>query len=64
MKTSVLRITKGDIDGLLGLLVDNLSVFLLLITLNLYVVGMPAEIVFGRILPGAAVGLLGGNGEG
>lgn len=54
-------IKKGDIDGFLGLLVDNLSAFLLLIALNLYVVGMPPEIVFGRILPGAAIGLLGGN---
>ena len=54
-------IKKGDIDGFLGLLVDNLSAFLLLIALNLYVVGMPASIVFGRILPGAAIGLLGGN---
>ncbi len=54
-------IQRGDFDGLLGLLVDNLSVFLLLISLNLYVVGMPAHIVFGRIIPGAAIGLLGGN---
>lgn len=52
-------IQRGDFDGLLGLLVDNLSVFLLLISLNLYVVGMPAHIVFGRIIPGATIGLLG-----
>lgn len=55
------RVARGDIDGLIGILIDNLSVFLLLISLNLYVVGMPEEIVFGRILPGAAIGLLGGN---
>lgn len=56
-----ISIKKGDFDGLLGILVDNLSVFLLMITLNLYVVGMPASIVFGRIIPGAAIGLLAGN---
>lgn len=54
-------VTKGDIDGLLGIFVDNLTVFLLLITLNLYVVGMPVGIVYGRVLPGASIGLLAGN---
>ncbi|MEA5032193.1 MAG: hypothetical protein VB025_08605 [Sphaerochaeta sp.] len=61
MKVLGLRFSKGDVDGLLGIFVDNLSVFLVLISLNLYVVGMPAEIVFGRMLPGAALGLLFGN---
>ena len=61
MKVLGLRFSKGDVDGLLGLFVDNLSVFLVLISLNLYVVGMPADIVFGRMLPGAALGLLFGN---
>lgn len=56
-----LRINKGDIDGFLGLFVDNLSVILLIISLNIYVIGMPSEIVYGRILPGAAIGLLLGN---
>lgn len=61
MKVLGLRFSKGDVDGLLGIFVDNLSVFLVLISLNLYVVGMPADIVFGRMLPGAAMGLLFGN---
>lgn len=61
MKVLGLRIYKGDFDGLLGILIDNLSVFLMMISLNLYVVGMPAKIVFGRIIPGAAIGLLAGN---
>lgn len=61
MKIFGLKIYKGDFDGLLGILVDNLSVFLMMISLNLYVVGMPADIVFGRIIPGAAIGLLAGN---
>jgi len=61
MKSLGLKVCKGDTDGFLGVFVDNLSVFLLIISLNLYVVGMPANIVFGRILPGAAIGLLAGN---
>ena len=61
MKVIGLKFSKGDVDGLLGIFVDNLSVFLVLISLNLFVVGMPAEIVFGRMLPGAALGLLFGN---
>lgn len=56
-----LGITKGDLDGFTGLFVDNLSSIILMITLNLYVVQIPAEIVFGRILPGTAIGLLAGN---
>ncbi|MBC2723588.1 MAG: hypothetical protein HGJ97_13055 [Desulfosporosinus sp.] len=56
-----LKFGKGDIDGFLGLFVDNLAVFLIIISLNLFVVGMPPEIVFGRILPGAGMGLLAGN---
>ncbi len=61
MEKIKLEIHKGDFDGLIGILIDNLSVFLLMISLNLYVVGMPAEIVFQRIIPGAALGLLFGN---
>ncbi|MBE3580580.1 MAG: xanthine/uracil/vitamin C permease [Thermoanaerobacteraceae bacterium] len=61
MEIAGIKFGRGDIDGLLGIFVDNLSVFLVIISLNLYVVGMPAEIVFGRILPGAAIGLLVGN---
>lgn len=61
MKILGLEIHKGDFDGLLGILIDNLSVFLLMISLNIGVVGMPAEIVFRRIIPGAALGLLFGN---
>jgi AGZA family xanthine/uracil permease-like MFS transporter len=52
------QITRGDIDAMLGNFVDNLSVFLVAISLNLFVVGMPPEIVFGRMVPGMAIGLL------
>jgi AGZA family xanthine/uracil permease-like MFS transporter len=46
---------------MLGNFVDNLSVFLVAIALNLFVVGMPPEIVFGRMLPGMVIGLLAAN---
>jgi adenine/guanine/hypoxanthine permease len=52
------QITRGDLDAALGNFVDNLSVFLVAISLNLFVVGMPPEIVFGRMVPGLAIGLL------
>jgi AGZA family xanthine/uracil permease-like MFS transporter len=52
------RVTRGDVDAALGNFVDNLSVFLVAIGLNLGVVGMPPEIVFGRMVPGMAIGLL------
>jgi AGZA family xanthine/uracil permease-like MFS transporter len=55
------QIKRGDIDAMLGNFVDNLSVFLVAIGLNLFVVGMPPEIVFGRMLPGMAIGLLAAN---
>lgn len=61
MQIAGLKVARGDFDGFLALLVDNLSVFLVMISLNLYVVGMPPEIVFGRMVPGAAIGLLAGN---
>lgn len=55
------QITRGDLDAALGNFVDNLSVFLVAISLNLFVVGMPPEIVFGRMVPGMAIGLLAAN---
>lgn len=58
MNASATRITRGDVDAMLGNFVDNLAVFLAAISLNLFVVEMPANIVFGRILPGMAIGIL------
>lgn len=51
---------RGDIDGFIGLFIDNL-VNLLLITGLCLGLGMPRELVFGRILPGAALSVLVGN---
>lgn len=56
--SQMFRFSRGDFDAMLGLFVDNLSVFLVAIALNLFVVGMPPEIVFGRMVPGMAIGLL------
>ncbi len=51
---------KGDIDGFIGLFIDNL-VNLLLITGLCLSIGMPGSLVFGKILPGAALSVLAGN---
>jgi AGZA family xanthine/uracil permease-like MFS transporter len=53
--------TRGDLDGFFGLMVDNLVQVLLIIELCTQVAGVPAELVYGRILPGVAVSLLVGN---
>jgi len=51
---------KGDIDGFIGLFIDNL-VNLLLITGMCLGIGMPADLVLGKILPGTALSVLVGN---
>jgi len=52
---------RGDVDGFFGLAIDNLVQLLLIDALCRFVLGFPAELVYGRILPGAAVSLLVGN---
>lgn len=54
-------ITRGDLDGFFGLMVDNLLQFLVILSLGAMVCGMPAEFVLTRVFPGAAVSLLVGN---
>lgn len=51
---------KGDFDGLIGLFIDNL-VNLLIITGLCQAIGMPADLIFGKILPGTATAVLAGN---
>lgn len=51
---------KGDIDGFIGLFIDNL-VNLLLITDLCLMIGMSKDMVFGKILPGTALSVLAGN---
>src|SRR4051812_37142382 len=52
---------RGDIDGFFGLSLDNLVQLLLIDTLCRFVLGLPEDILYGRILPGAAASLLFGN---
>ncbi len=51
---------KGDIDGFIGLFIDNLINLLIISGLCLSA-GMPADLVFGTILPGTAFSVLSGN---
>ncbi len=52
---------RGDIDGLFGLALDNFIQILLIVSLCQGVLSFPAEIVYGRILPGVAFSLIVGN---
>lgn len=52
---------RGDIDGFFGLALDNFVQFLLIAALCRFVLGFPNELIYGRILPGAAVSVLVGN---
>jgi len=52
---------RGDIDGFFGLFVDNLLQLMLIAVLCGKVCGMPPELLYGRILPGAALSILFGN---
>jgi AGZA family xanthine/uracil permease-like MFS transporter len=52
---------RGDVDGFFGLALDNLVQLLLIDALCRGVIGMPDALLYGRVLPGAAVSLLVGN---
>ncbi|MFA6958428.1 MAG: NCS2 family permease [Thermoanaerobaculia bacterium] len=52
---------RGDIDGFFGLALDNLVQLLLIDALCRFVLGFPPELVYGRVLPGAAISILVGN---
>ncbi len=51
----------GDINGFFGLMVDNLAVMGFLAAVLVGIYKMPAEIVFGRMFPGTALGELVGD---
>jgi AGZA family xanthine/uracil permease-like MFS transporter len=55
------RITAGDVNGFIGLVVDNLSVLAFLSGALIGIFHFPAEIVFGKMFPGTAFGALVGN---
>ena len=52
---------RGDLDGFFGLALDNLVQLLLIDTLCRFVLGLPPELIYGRVLPGAAISILVGN---
>jgi AGZA family xanthine/uracil permease-like MFS transporter len=54
-------LVPGDVNGFLGLVVDNLSVLALLAAVLIGGYGVPADIVFGRMFPGTALGVLVGD---
>jgi AGZA family xanthine/uracil permease-like MFS transporter len=54
-------LVPGDIDGFFGLALDNLVQLLVIVALCQGVLGFSEDLVYGRILPGAAVSLLVGN---
>ena len=51
----------GDINGFFGLVVDNISILAFIATVLVGVFGMPAEIVYTKMFPGTALGVLVGN---
>jgi AGZA family xanthine/uracil permease-like MFS transporter len=52
---------RGDVDGFFGLAIDNLVQFLLIATLCRGVLGFSDSLLYGRVLPGAALSLVVGN---
>ena len=52
---------RKDIDGFFGLAIDNLVQLILIVSLCRMLCGMPDKLIFGVILPGAAISILLGN---
>ena len=53
---------RGDLDGFLGLGLDNLIQILLIVSLCRGVLGYPDALIFGVILPATGISLVVGNG--
>jgi AGZA family xanthine/uracil permease-like MFS transporter len=51
----------GDLNGFFGLVVDNLSILGFIAAALIGIFGFPAEVVFTRMFPGTAFGVLIGN---
>ncbi len=52
---------RGDIDGFFGLALDNLIQLLVIVALCSTVLGFGPDLLYGHVLPGAAVSILCGN---
>ena len=61
MMKPYLWIGKGDVNAFFGLLIDNLTNFVIFSGLLIGVIKFPKEIVFFRMIPGTAIGVLCGN---
>ena len=51
----------GDLNGFFGLVVDNLSILGFIAMALIGIFGFPAEVVYQRMFPGTAFGVLVGN---
>ena len=51
----------GDLNGFFGLVVDNLSILGFIAMALVGIFGLPADVVYGRMFPGTALGVLVGN---
>lgn len=51
----------GDINAFFGLMLDNLSDLVIMAAILTGVFGMPRDLVFGRMLPGSAMGVFAGD---
>jgi len=53
--------TVGDVNGFFGLMFDNLTVLSFLAGILIFAFGFPADIVYTRMFPGTALGVLFGD---
>ena len=51
----------GNIDGFLGLFLDNLVQIIVITSLSMLVLGFPVELIYTKVLPGIAISLALGN---
>jgi AGZA family xanthine/uracil permease-like MFS transporter len=54
-------LAAGDVNGFLGLALDNTSNLVIFSSLLIGIFGFPADLVLGRMLPGTALGVLVGD---
>ena len=51
----------GDINGFFGLMIDNMTVLSLMSGILIFVFKFPSEIIFHKMIPGTALGVLFGD---
>src|SRR5881396_802291 len=54
-------VAAGDVNGFLGLALDNVTNLVILASLLIGMFGFPADLVLGRMVPGTALGVLVGD---